>query len=176
MLINGVVVRLGSLFVYPFDLEIKFDLSNDDWNCVQDSIENCLVATQAMQPTQYTLLQVENSKSNALLMEAIIAPCSHLKLMTARGGPEGVDMARLHNPDLILMDINMPVIDGYAALKILKADPATAHIPVIALSSDAFPHQIEHGLAAGFFAYLTKPYRIGELMHEIELGLLHGPH
>ena len=83
-------------------------------------------------------------------------------------------MARLHKPDLILMDINMPMINGFAALKMLQADPATARIPVIALSSDAFPRQIERGLVAGFHGYLTKPYRLGELLREIELALLQG--
>jgi CheY-like chemotaxis protein len=150
--------------------------SNDDWNNMQNSSEDSLVSKRPVQPAQYTLLQVEDTESNARLMEAIIAPFSHLKLLTAHGGQEGVDMARLHKPDLILMDINMPLIDGYAALKMLRADPATAHIPVIALSSDAFPRQIEKGLAAGFFGYMTKPYKLDELMHEIEFALLHGPH
>lgn len=176
MIVNSIYVRLGSLFVYPFDLELKGNLSNDNWNNVQDSLEDSLVARQPVPPTQYTLLQVDDSESNAQLMEAIIVPFSHLKLMTARHGQEGVGMARLHNPDLILMDISMPIIDGYAALRMLQADPATAHISVIALSSDAFPRQIEKGLAAGFFGYMTKPYRIGELMHEIELALLLGSH
>jgi CheY-like chemotaxis protein len=172
MIVNGIHVRLGSLFVYPFDLELKGNWSNDNWNNVHNSLEESPVARQAVPPTQYTLLQVDDSESNAQLMGAIIAPFNHLKLMTARHGQEGVDMARLHKPDLILMDINMPVIDGYAALRMLQADPATTHIPVIALSSDAFPRQIEKGLAAGFFGYMTKPYKIGELVHEIESTLL----
>jgi CheY-like chemotaxis protein len=174
MNVNSIYARLATLFVYAFDLELKGNLSNDIWDIVQNSLEDCVVARPAVSPTQYTLLQVDDSESNAQLMEAIIAPLGHLKLMTARSGREGVDMARLHKPDLILMDINMPIINGYAALRMLRSDPATAHIPVIALSSDAFPRQIEKGLAAGFFGYMTKPYKIGDLMHEMEFALLLG--
>lgn len=80
-------------------------------------------------------------------------------------------MASLHKPDVILTDINLPDISGLAALKILRENPATADIPVIALSSNAYPRQIEEGLEAGFFRYLTKPFRIDELMDAIDVAL-----
>jgi len=74
-------------------------------------------------------------------------------------------------PDVILMDINLPDISGLAALQILCKNPATAHIPVIALSSNAYPRQIEEGLEAGFFRYLTKPFKVNELMDAIDVAL-----
>ena len=72
------------------------------------------------------------------------------------------------------MDINLPGISGIEALKILREDPATMHIPVIALSANAMPRDIEKGLQAGFFRYLTKPIKVNEFMDTIELALRFG--
>jgi CheY-like chemotaxis protein len=69
------------------------------------------------------------------------------------------------------MDINLPDISGSEALKILLTDPATTHIPVIAISANAMPRDIEHGLAAGFFGYLTKPIKVNELMDALNTAL-----
>ena len=69
------------------------------------------------------------------------------------------------------MDINLPGISGIQALKILRADPATAHIPVIALSANAIPRDIEKGLEAGFFRYLTKPIKVNEFMDTLDVAL-----
>ena len=71
-------------------------------------------------------------------------------------------------PDIVIMDINLPGISGIEALKILRGDPATAHIPVIALSANAMPRDIERGLQAGFFRYLTKPIKVTEFMKTLE--------
>ena len=69
------------------------------------------------------------------------------------------------------MDINLPGISGLTALRILAADPATAHIPVVALSANAMPRDIDRGMAAGFFRYLTKPIKLAEFMHTLDLAL-----
>ena len=69
------------------------------------------------------------------------------------------------------MDINLPGINGFEALKILHSNPATAHIPVIALSANAMPRDIEKGLEAGFFRYLTKPIKIMEFMDMLHVTL-----
>ena len=69
------------------------------------------------------------------------------------------------------MDINLPGISGIEALEILATDPATAHIPVIALSANAMPRDIEKGLEAGFFRYLTKPIKVQEFMDTLEVAL-----
>ena len=69
------------------------------------------------------------------------------------------------------MDINLPGISGIEALKILREDPATAHIPVVALSANAMPRDIEKGLQAGFFRYLTKPIKVDEFMDTLEVAL-----
>jgi CheY-like chemotaxis protein len=79
-------------------------------------------------------------------------------------------MAHTVMPEVILMDINLPGINGVAALKILAADAATSHIPVIAISANAMPRDIERGLEAGFFRYLTKPIKVDELMEVLDLA------
>jgi CheY-like chemotaxis protein len=69
------------------------------------------------------------------------------------------------------MDINLPGINGIEALKILHADPSTAHIPIIALSANAVPHDIQRGLEAGFFNYLTKPIKVNQFMDALDVAL-----
>ena len=69
------------------------------------------------------------------------------------------------------MDINLPDINGFEALKILRSDPATAHIPVIAISANAMPLDIERGLKAGFFRYITKPIKVDEFMEALDVAL-----
>jgi CheY-like chemotaxis protein len=77
-------------------------------------------------------------------------------------------LARSAQPALILMDINLPGISGTEVLKILRNDPATAHIPVIALSANAIPRDVNTGLAAGFLRYLTKPVKVKEFMEVLD--------
>jgi CheY-like chemotaxis protein len=76
-----------------------------------------------------------------------------------------------NQPDVILLDINLPGISGFEALDILRADPETAHIPVVALSANAMPRDVEKGLRAGFFHYLTKPIKLNELLDTVRLAI-----
>jgi CheY-like chemotaxis protein len=94
-----------------------------------------------------------------------------MRLLSATDGNLGIQLARANQPEVILMDINLPGISGIEALRILREDPATAHIPVIALSANAMPRDIEKGLDAGFFRYLTKPIKVTEFMHTIDVAL-----
>ena len=82
-----------------------------------------------------------------------------------------VEIARERQPEVILMDINLPGISGIEAMKILRADPSTAHIPIIALSAIAVPRDIEKALEAGFFNYLTKPIKVDEFMETLRVDL-----
>ena len=105
------------------------------------------------------------------LVERIIARHPEIRLLTAVDGESGIEIARTVQPDVILMDINLPGISGFDALKILRSDAATAHIPVVALSANAMALDIERGLKAGFFRYLTKPIKVNELMEALEEAL-----
>ena len=119
----------------------------------------------------HTLLYVEDNPANLMLIEQIIARHPDIRLLTAVNGNSGIEIARRSQPDVILMDINLPDISGFKALKILRSDPTTAHIPVIALSANAMPLNIESGLEAGFFRYLTKPIKINEFMDALDVAL-----
>ena len=139
-----------------------------------DAIEpSALPAAQALHGSALrTLLYVEDNRANMLLVEQLIARRPDMRLLSAGDGIRGITLARIHQPDVILMDINLPGINGIQALKILREDPVTAHIPVLALSANAMPRDIEKGLAAGFFRYLTKPIKVNEFMEALDLGLI----
>jgi len=121
----------------------------------------------------FTLLYVEDNPANLTLVEQIIADYPHIRMLSARDGKQGIALARAHLPDVILMDINLPGISGIEALNILRKDPATAHIPVVALSANAMLYDIEKGLEAGFFRYLTKPIKVNEFMSALDDALKH---
>lgn len=122
----------------------------------------------------YTLLYVEDNPANLALVEQLIARRDDIKLLTAINGHLGIQLARVYQPDVILMDINLPGMSGFGALKILQADPTTAQIPVIALSANAMPRDVEKGMEAGFFRYLIKPIKVDEFMQALDISLSHG--
>jgi PAS domain S-box-containing protein len=121
--------------------------------------------------SQRTVLYADDNPMNLALVGQFVALRSDLKLLTASDGHVGIQLARAHQPDVILMDIRMPGLNGFGALKVLREDPATAHIPVMALSANALPRDIEMGIEAGFFRYLTKPIKFRELMDSLDVAL-----
>jgi signal transduction histidine kinase/ActR/RegA family two-component response regulator len=118
-----------------------------------------------------TLLYVEDNPANLELVEQLVARRPDLRMLSAADGALGIEYARTCQPDVILMDINLPGVSGIEAMKILRADPSTAHIPIIALSANAVPHDIEKGLEAGFFNYLTKPIKVTQFMDALDAAL-----
>jgi signal transduction histidine kinase/ActR/RegA family two-component response regulator len=118
-----------------------------------------------------TLLYVEDNPANLSLVEQLIARRSDMRLLSARNGILGIQVARSSLPEVILMDINLPGLSGLEALKVLRGDPVTAHIPIVALSANAMPHDIKKGLEAGFFRYLTKPINVHEFMTTLNVAL-----
>jgi len=111
-----------------------------------------------------TVLYVEDNPANMKLVEQLIARHSGIRLLTAVNGTLGVEAARTSQPTVILMDINLPGMSGVDAFRLLREDPATAQIPIVALSANAMPRDIQATLDAGFFRYLTKPIKVKELM------------
>ena len=161
------VVGAGSVFWIELDLTLAPQLA----------IRNVQAAdvprATPPQGTQlHTLLYVEDNPANLELVEQLIGRRSDLRLLSAVDGKLGVALARAELPEVILMDLNLPGISGHEALAILRQDPATARIPVIALSANAMPRDIEKGLEAGFFSYLTKPIKVDEFMQALDLALL----
>ncbi len=135
------------------------------------------VANQAPVPPDSalrTLLYIEDNKANMQLVERLVELRADLRLVGATDGTQGIALANIHQPAVILMDINLPGISGIQALKILREDPVTAHIPVVAISANAMPRDIKIGLEAGFFHYLTKPIRVTEFMETLDEALKYG--
>ena len=120
----------------------------------------------------HTLLYVEDNPANLELVEQIVARRTDLRLLGAADASLGIEFARVYQPEVILMDINLPGISGIEAMKILRADPSTAHIPIIALSANAVPRDIQLSLEAGFFNYLTKPIKVKQLMDALDAALV----
>ena len=129
------------------------------------------VPVRAPTDEMHTLLCVEDNPANLMLVEKLLERRPDIRLLVAKDGALGIEMARAERPDVILMDINLPGISGLAALGILAKDPTTARIPVVAVSANAMPRDIKQGLAAGFFQYLTKPIKVHEFMETLDLAL-----
>jgi PAS domain S-box-containing protein len=119
----------------------------------------------------HTLLYVEDNPANLKLVEQIIARHPDIRLLTAVNGNSGIEIARASRPDVILMDINLPGLNGFEAMEILRSDTATADIPVIAISANAMPLDIERGLQAGFFRYIIKPIKVNAFMEALDVAL-----
>ncbi|MCW8951670.1 MAG: response regulator, partial [Rhodospirillales bacterium] len=115
----------------------------------------------------FTVLYVEDNPANLQLMEWIVKRVPAARLISAHTAELGLDLAETEMPDVILMDINLPGMNGLQALKSLQANPKLAHIPVIAISADAMSGSIKRGLDAGFKAYLTKPIQIPEMLERL---------
>ena len=123
-----------------------------------------------------TILYVEDNPANLSLVEKLVARRADVHLLSAATGTLGIQMARTNLPKIILMDINLPDISGIDAMRILREDPSTAHIPVVAISANAMPHDIALGLKAGFFQYLTKPINILEFNKVLDAALEFAAH
>jgi signal transduction histidine kinase/CheY-like chemotaxis protein len=117
---------------------------------------------------KWTLLYVEDNPANLQLVEQILKSRPEINLISASRALLGIDLARTHQPDLILMDIHMPEMDGITAMKKLQNDKETGNIPVIAVSANAMASDIKKGLDAGFSGYITKPFDIPKLFVEID--------
>jgi PAS domain S-box-containing protein len=116
---------------------------------------------------QIKVLYVEDNAANLRVIEAMFRHHPQLMLLSAANGEFGLELARRYRPNAILLDIHLPGMDGYAVLEALKADAATREIPVIALSADAMPIDVESGIQAGFRRYLTKPVKVEALMEAL---------
>lgn len=115
-----------------------------------------------------TLLYVEDNLANLELMESIIEHIEGLSMISAHNAELGIELAKGKKPDLVILDINLPGMDGFGALKKLQRLKKTKSIPVIALSANAMPKDIEKGIEAGFKQYLTKPMKVEEVANTIK--------
>jgi PAS domain S-box-containing protein len=151
-------VGIGSVF--------WIDLPGEDGDVAVASAP--AAASAALEPLVGDVLYVEDNASNIDVMTAFLAPHAGVRLRTARSGADALSLVAERRPDVILLDIHLPGMDGYQILAQLRADPHRRDITVIALSADAMPHDIQRGLAAGFDRYLTKPVDLAELLGALD--------
>jgi len=124
-------------------------------------------------PRSATLLYIEDQSANLLFVQKVLQrKRQQVHLLQAAEPYLGLALAQAHRPDLILLDINLPEIDGYEVLRRLRADPETCNIPVVAISANAMTDDLAKGKAAGFEDYLTKPIDIETLLASIDQYLL----
>jgi signal transduction histidine kinase/ActR/RegA family two-component response regulator len=120
---------------------------------------------------EVTLLHVEDNPANRSLVQRILERRPHISILAAESAEKGIELARTRDPDLIVLDINLPGMDGFEALRLLRSYPDTRNIPVIALSANAMPSDVKRGLEAGFLQYLTKPIDVKEFLRTVDLFL-----
>ena len=161
-------VGKGSIFWVEFKLTVASQLIH---LTRRQQVEATKLASDSHKSAIRTVLYVEDNPANLELVEQLIARRPDLRMLSAADGNLGIEFARAHLPDVILMDINLSGISGIDAMKYLHADPLTKHIPIIAVSANAIPNDIEKGLAAGFFNYVTKPIKVREFMEALDHAL-----
>lgn len=132
------------------------------------------VAPQSL-PLRATVLYIEDNPASVLLMRHIMKQIADAELVVATGAREGLELARGLKPGLILLDLNLPEMDGYQVLNALRAEESTADIPVFAVTADALPKDLERGVAAGFDHYLAKPLDIPQFIAAVDVALAQPP-
>jgi CheY-like chemotaxis protein len=158
-------VGVGSVFWFELDAVDAPVLAMDS-----DSVALSLPVV-AHTPREHTLLYVEDNPANMKLVQKIIERHPEIRLLMANNGLSGIELARSALPDVILLDINLPGINGFETLKLLREDALTAHIPALAISANAMQSDVKKGEEAGFLHYLTKPIKVDEFMLALNAAL-----
>ena len=128
-------------------------------------------ATEVELTEERTVLYIEDNPANLRLVNQLLSRLPKLHMWSAHEPHLGLDLAEEHNPDLILLDINLPGLNGYEVLKLLRKSKVTCNTPVIAISANAMPKDIEKGIEAGFDEYITKPININKLLSTVDKKL-----
>jgi len=124
---------------------------------------------------RWDVLCIEDNPANLRLIERILSRRKDIRLLTAEAPGLGLELAQAHRPALILLDINLPDMDGYAVMQCLRESEVTRDIPVVAISANAMPKDLARGKAAGFADYLTKPIEVERLLAVVDAVLAKQP-
>jgi PAS domain S-box-containing protein len=146
-------VGIGSTFWIELPREDMADAACDREGAAQSGA----TPEQRMDARHHTVLYIEDNPTNIKLVAQILGHRKHIQLFTAHTPELGIELAQARRPELILLDINMPGMDGYQVLEVFKADARLKTIPVVAVTANAMTRDIERGKTAGFTDYLTKP-------------------
>ena len=159
------VVGKGSTFF------VDFKRTKEPSGAVQETKE-ALDIQHSYKPTSHkTLLCIEDNAANLVLVQNILKRRPFIEFVGVVDAESGIELIRGKRPDVILLDINLPGMDGYEALRILKSSDDTKDIPVIALSASAMQNEVEKGKSAGFFHYITKPVNVSQFLHIVDTAL-----
>jgi signal transduction histidine kinase/ActR/RegA family two-component response regulator len=156
----------GSTFWVEFDINENYE--------VKPGVEVREIAKQhahSKKSGKYTLLYIEDDPTNLKLITSIMKRKPEFEVLTAHSGELGLDLARIHRPDIILIDINLPGMDGYEVLSHLQKYRETRHIPMLAITANASQDDIDRGNKAGFLHYLTKPIEIDVFLNAIDTSI-----
>jgi PAS domain S-box-containing protein len=152
---------------------VDLPLSNMQFRVLPAPPQNALVADKSTEQRagQQTILYIEDNPINLRLVEQVISRETDLRLISAPSGELGLSLARSRHPRLILLDINLPGMDGYTVFKALQNHPETADIPVVGVSANAMSGDMRRAVEAGFHRYLTKPLDVQEFLVVIRESL-----
>jgi PAS domain S-box-containing protein len=153
-------VGVGSRFWIELPREFLQVTSHED--------ANCAAPAQHFDATQRTVLYIDDNASNLKLVAQILGRRKHIHLLTAHTPELGIELALACRPALILLDINMPGMNGYQVLEVLKADTSLKAIPIVAVTANAMLRDIERGRAAGFADYISKPLDVDHFLKTID--------
>ena len=149
-----------------FTLELPAGVAQEERALEEAKVE---FPKKTLNPNEnYTLLYIEDNPDNLILVRQVLKTRPNIRLIFSRDSRTGIELALAHHPDLILMDINLQGMDGFMALKALRAYREIRSIPVVAVSANAMKEDIDHGLEAGFDSYITKPINIALFMEVVD--------
>jgi len=138
---------------------------------IEETVAAIAAAPRRLYRSGFSVLYVEDNPANLALVRAILSTLTDVTLLEASDGASGLALAYEHRPDVIILDINLPDTSGYAVFEQLKRSPEFAATPVLALSAGALPHDVERGLRAGFFRYLTKPIDVATFLGAVDAAV-----
>lgn len=151
-----------------FWIELPLDsLVEEQKNTLDEKQASQSVAAKSSD-VEHTILYIEDNPANLRLVTQLLSRLPNIHMWSAHEPMLGLELAASHNPDLILLDINLPGIDGFEVLKLLRQREATRETPVIAISANAMPKDIEKGRQAGFIDYITKPINVTSFYNSID--------
>ncbi|HUH85649.1 MAG TPA: ATP-binding protein [Stellaceae bacterium] len=140
-----------------------------------EAAETANAASPRARPGGFSLLYVEDNPANLRLMEYLVSTLPEVAMLSAPTPQLGLELALVHRPDVIVLDINLPGMTGFELLARLKAQPETRDVPVLALSAAASSRDVKRGLEAGFFRYITKPLDVNAFLASIDEALAEAP-
>jgi len=162
----GVESKIGVGSSFWIELPLESITEEIDYN--NSATNDSTSLAESGKKVLHTALYIEDNPANLKLVAQIFGQRKHIHLLTAHAPELGIELARTHRPELILLDINMPGMDGYQLMEIFKAEASLKNIPVIAITANAMPRDIERGKAAGFNDYLTKPLDVKKFLNTID--------